>query len=162
MKSQFELGDKLSVTKTDNGDVDYVTYIDGNLLGPVTAVGGNWKSMWNAGGAKITRDGISVSANDIQNYDVVYYLPDMDMVMAYSNKVSGIFEKATPNRDIPTAITVSGKEYTLEGSTAFNKVYSGGSFEYGDTADAFARQERRGCRCGKPVICRNGKRRVSC
>ena len=128
MKTQFELGDKLSVTKTDNGDVDYVTYIDGNLLG-----GGNWKSMWNAGGAKITRDGISVSANDIQNYDVVYYLPDMDMVMAYSNKVSGIFEKATPNRDIPTSITVSGKEYTLEGSTAFNKLYSGGSFEYGDT-----------------------------
>ena len=110
-----------------------MTYIDVNLLGPVTAVGGNWKSMWNAGGAKITRDGISVSANDIQNYDVVYYLPDMDMVMAYSNKVSGIFEKATPNRDIPTSITVSGKEYTLEGSTAFNKVYSGGSFEYGDT-----------------------------
>ena len=133
MKSQFELGDKLSVTKTDNGDVDYMTYIEGNLLGPVTAVGGNWKSMWNADGAKITRDGISVSANDIQNYDVVYYLPDMDMVMAYSNKVSGIFEKATPNRDIPTSITVSGKEYTLEGSTAFNKVYSGGSFEYGDT-----------------------------
>lgn len=133
MKSQFELGDKLSITKTENGDIDYVTYIEGNLLGPVTSVGGNWKSMWNVDDAKITRDGISVSASDIQNYDVVYYLPDMNMVMAYSNKVSGIFEKATPNRDIPTSITVSGKEYTLEGSTAFNKVYSGGNFEYGDT-----------------------------
>lgn len=133
MKAQLELGDKISITKTDNGDIDYVTYIEGNLLGPVTAVGGSWKSMWNIDGAKITRDGISVSANDIQNYDVVYYIPDMNMVMAYSNKVSGIFEKASPNRDIPTSITVSGKEYTLEGSTAFNKVYSGGSFEYGDT-----------------------------
>ena len=62
------------------------------------------------------------------------------MVMAYSNKVSGIFEKATPNRDIPTSITVSGKEYTLEGSTAFNKVYSCGSFEYGDTVTLLQRR----------------------
>lgn len=133
MKSQFELGDKISITKTENGDVDYLTYIEGNLLGPVTAAGGNWKSMWNVDNAKITRDGVSVSAKEIQNYDVVYYLPDMNMVMAYSGKISGIFEKASPNRDIPTSIIVSGKEYKLESSAAFNKVYSGGSFEYGDT-----------------------------
>lgn len=133
LKSTLDLGDKISVTKNENGDVDYITYIEGSLEGPQTAMGGNWISLWDAENASITRDGVTVSASAIQNYDVLYYLPDMNMVMAYSDKVSGIYEKATPNRDNPTTVTVSGKEYTIEGSAAFNKLYSGGEFEYGDT-----------------------------
>ena len=133
-KSQLELGDRISITRTENGDIDYITYIDGNLLGPMTAIGGNWQSSWNiSSGAEITRNGFSVSAADIQDYDIVYYLPDLNMVMAYSDKVTGIYEKANPNRDVPTSITLSGKDYEIEGSAAFNKLYSGGSFEYGDT-----------------------------
>lgn len=133
-KSQLELGDRISITRTENGDIDYITYIDGNLLGPLTSIGGNWQSSWSIGSdAEITRDGFSVSAADIRDYDIVYYLPDLNMVMAYSDKVTGIYEKANPNRDVPTSITLSGKNYELEGSAAFNKLYSGGSFEYGDT-----------------------------
>lgn len=133
-KSQLELGDRISITRTENGDIDYITYIDGNLLGPLTSIGGNWQSSWSIGSdAEITRDGFSVSAADIRDYDIVYYLPDLNMVMAYSDKVTGIYEKANPNRDVPTSITLSGKDYELEGSAAFNKLYSGGSFEYGDT-----------------------------
>lgn len=133
-KSQFELGDRINITRTENGDIDYITYIDGSLLGPLTAIGGNWQSNWNiSSGAEITRDGFSVNASDIQDYDIVYYLPDLNMVMAYSDKVTGIYEKANPNRDVPTSVTLSGKDYELEGSAAFNKLYSGGSLEYGDT-----------------------------
>lgn len=134
LKSELELGDKLKVSLSDNGEVDYVTFIEGNVAGPVTASGSNWQSMWSIGtDTKITRDGTSVKSSDIQNNDIVYYLKDLNMVLAYNNKVSGVYEKATPNRDVPTSITVSGKEYELEGSNAFNKVYSGGTFEYGDT-----------------------------
>lgn len=133
LKSSLDLGDKISVTKNENGDVDYITYIEGSLEGPQTAMGGNWISLWDAENASITRDGVNVTSSAIQNYDVLYYLPDMNMVMAYSDKVSGIYEKATPNRDNPATVTVSGKEYIIEGSAAFNKLYSGGEFEYGDT-----------------------------
>lgn len=134
LKNQLELGDRIRVRKSDSGDVDYVTYVKGDLLGPITATGGNWKTAWSVSDdATITRNGVSVSAGDIQSYDIVYYLKELNMVLAYSNKVTGIYEKATPNRDVPTSVTISGKDYELEGSAAFNKLYSGGTFEYGDT-----------------------------
>ncbi len=134
LKSQLELGDRLKVGMSNSGDVDYVTYGKGNVSGPVTSVGGNWQNTLNiADGASYTRNGVSVSKDEIMNYDVVYYLNDLNMVLSYNNKVTGVYEKATPNRDIPTSVTVSGKEYEIEGSAAFNKLYSGGIFEYGDT-----------------------------
>lgn len=134
LKSQLELGDRLKVSMSESGDIDYVTYGKGSVSGPVTAIGGNWKNTLNVpDNASYTRNGVSVSRGGIINYDVVYYLNDLNMVLAYNNKVTGVYEKATPNRDIPTSVTVSGKEYEIEGSAAFNKLYSGGNFEYGDT-----------------------------
>jgi hypothetical protein len=55
------------------------------------------------------------------------------MVMAYSKKVTGIYEKATPNRDMPSSVTVSGVSYDLEGINAFNALSSVGNLSYGDT-----------------------------
>ena len=55
------------------------------------------------------------------------------MVLAYSNKVTGVYEKATPNKDEPTSVTVSGVEYKIESVTAFDKLSSSGSFQFGDT-----------------------------
>lgn len=134
LKSELELGDKLKISFSDIGEVDYVTFIEGNVDGPLTVASDNWQSAWNvSNNTKITRDGLNVSASAIQNNDIVYYLKDLDMVLAYTSKVTGIYEKATPNRDVPTSVTVSGKEYELEGASAFNKLYSGGMFEYGDT-----------------------------
>ncbi len=134
LKAQLQLGDRLIVRKGKTGSVDYVTYGKGNINGPVTALNGSYKATWNIGDdVSVTRNGISCTMADIRNYDVVYYLKDLNMVLAYSNKVTGIYEKATPNRDVPISVTVSGKEYEIEGSAAFNKLYSGGNFEYGDT-----------------------------
>lgn len=134
LKAQLEMGDRIKVRLSDSGDVDYVTYGKGNVAGPVTAMAGNWKAALGVSdNATITRNGASAAEADIINYDIVYYLKDLNAVMAYNTKITGIYEKATPNRDIPTSVTVSGKEYELEGSAAFNKLYSGGTFEYGDT-----------------------------
>lgn len=134
IKQSVELGDKIRVKRLEAGDIDYITYTEGNLLGPVTAMGSNWQSLWQTpADVSITRDGASVSASAIKSYDILYYLPDMNMVMAYSNKVTGIYETAEPNRDAPTSIIVSGKSYKIECSNAFNKIHSGGEFEYGDT-----------------------------
>ncbi len=134
LKSQLELGDRIRVSMTNSGDVDYVTYGKGNVNGPVTSVGGSYKTTWNlSSDVKYTRNGVSVTEAAIQNCDVVYYLPDLNTVLAYDSKVTGIYENATPSRDVPTSVTISGREYEIEGSAAFNKLYSGGSFEYGDT-----------------------------
>lgn len=134
LKSQLELGDRIRVSTTSGGDVDYVTYGKGNIKGPVTSIGGSYKTSWNLpSDVKYTRNGVTVSEDAIENYDVVYYLPDLSTILAYDNKVTGIYENAAPSRDVPTSVTISGKVYEIEGSAAFNKLYSGGSFEFGDT-----------------------------
>ncbi len=144
LKSQLELGDRLVLRKSDTGEIDYITYAKGDVAGPVTAISGTWRTTLNVpSDVTITRNGTAVTEADIQNYDVVYYLKDLNMVMAYSTRVNGIYEKATPNRDMPTAITVSGKEYEIEGSAAFNKLYSGGSFVYGDTVTLLLGKDNR-------------------
>ncbi len=134
IKSQLELGDRLIVSMAETGGIDYVTYGKGNVLGPVTAQNGSWKTTWGLDDSvSITRGGSSATAADIQNNDILYYIKDLNTVLAYTNKVTGVYEKATPSRDVPTSVTISGTEYELEGSAAFNKLYSGGTFEYGDT-----------------------------
>lgn len=134
IKQSIELGDKIRVKRLEAGDIDYVTYTEGNLLGPVTAMGSNWQDLWQTSSdVSVTRDGATVSVSEIKSYDILYYLPDMNMVMAYTNKITGIYETAEPNRDAPTSIVVSGQTYKIEGSNAFNKIHSGGEFEYGDT-----------------------------
>ncbi|MBQ7109142.1 MAG: S-layer homology domain-containing protein [Clostridia bacterium] len=134
LKGQLELGDKLTVNKTDSGSTDYVTYSKGNVTGPVTALGGTWTKTLSLGDdTRYIRDGVPAGKENIQNYDILYYLKDLNIVMAYNSKITGIYEKAIPNKNMPASVTVSGKDYEIEGSTAYNKLYSGGSFEYGDT-----------------------------
>ncbi len=134
VKNTLKLGDRVNVKRLNAGDIDYIICSEGNLSGPVTAYNGNWQGLWNVSGdVKVTRNGASVTTAEIKNNDILYYISDMNMIMAYNNKVTGIFEAASPNRDAPVSITVSGKTYELESGNAFNKIVSGGSFGYGDT-----------------------------
>ena len=79
------------------------------------------------------RNGHSASLNDLQAYDIAYFLPDLNMILAYSDKVTGIYQNAFPNKDMPQTITLSGKEYTIESGSAFSALASGGAFAYGDS-----------------------------
>ena len=63
----------------------------------------------------------------------MYCSPALKTVWAYSKKVTGIYESASPNKDLPTSVVVSGVTYKLEGVDAYNKLSSSGSFNYGDT-----------------------------
>lgn len=129
----LEMGDKLKVKKTGN-DIDYVTWQKGSLEGPVTVMASGWGGGWGVSDSTtVMRDGLSSSYADLQTYDVAYYLKDLNLVLAYSDKVTGVYEQAAPNKDMPTKITISGKEYELEGGAAFSKLSSGGEFSFGDT-----------------------------
>lgn len=133
LKPALSMGDILRV-KVEGGTIDYITWQKGHIQGPLTVRSSSWGDNWNVtSSTSVMRNGVTVSASGLNTYDIAYYLSDLDMVLAYSNKVTGIYEKATPNTDAPSSITVSGKEYFIEGSAAFQKLSSGGSFLLGDT-----------------------------
>lgn len=132
IKSSLEMGDILYVKRDDSGNIDYISYEQGNITGPVTLAGKSGLAQFG-GATKIMRNGKEVTENDIAANDIAYYIPDIGIVLVYSNKITGIYEKATPNKDTPVSVTVSGKEYNIESAAAFNKLSSGGSANYGDT-----------------------------
>lgn len=133
LKSSLSMGDILRV-KTINGDIDYITWQKGRVKGPLTIRTSDWGSSWGiTEDTTIMRNGIATTTSGLQSYDIAYYLEDLNMVLSYSDKVTGVYEKANPNTDAPLSVTVSGKEYTIEGSGAFQKLSSGGSFLLGDT-----------------------------
>lgn len=132
IKSSLEMGDVIYVKRDESGNIDYISYEQGNITGPVTLAGKS--SLAQFGGAvKIMRNGKEVTENDITANDIAYYISDIGIVLVYSNKITGVYEKAAPNKDTPVSVTVSGKEYNIESAAAFNKLSSGGSANYGDT-----------------------------
>ena len=127
------MGDILYV-KMDGSNVDYVSYEKGNMEGPVKVTNSNWIVNFDTNGSTtVMRSGNKVDASEIQLNDIIYYCKDLNMVLAYTDKVTGVYEKASPTKDSPTSVTISGKEYSVESVDAFNALSSSGTFKYGDT-----------------------------
>ncbi|MBQ6529744.1 MAG: S-layer homology domain-containing protein, partial [Clostridia bacterium] len=125
VKNELEMGDTLYVKRTQNGSVDYVTYDTNNLEGPVTVAGDGWMARVGAKQtSKVFRSGVESSASAVSVNDIVYYSEPLDVVFAYTDKVTGVYEKAAPTKDSPTTVTVSGKEYKIESVEAFNALSS--------------------------------------
>lgn len=133
--NKIEMGDVLKVNHRQNGNVDYVVYSKGNMVGPVTIQGTSWHASLGADPetTAVMRDGVKVASSGLKTNDIAYYSKDLDMILAYSKKVTGVYESASPNNDAPVSVTVSGKTYDLEGINAFTKLSSSGNFRYGDT-----------------------------
>lgn len=133
VKSEMEMGDILYV-KMNGSTVDYVSYEKGTMEGPIKVTSSSWMSQFPTDAStQIMRDGNRVTSSDILTNDIVYYSSDLNMILAYSDKVTGIYESASPSRDAPTSITLSGREYQIESVEAFNDLSSSGSFKIGDT-----------------------------
>ena len=134
VKSQMEMGDVLRVKYDNAGKVDYLIYEDGAMEGPIKVADlGIVSNYIKDQSTQIMRDGNKVTAASVAVNDVIYYSEELNMVLAYSTKVSGIYESASPSRDQPTQVTISGKTYTVEGAQAFNDLSSSGPLKYGDT-----------------------------
>lgn len=103
------------------------------IVGPKTVLSPDWYTEFGADASIIVvRDGKRASLSDVQVNDIAYYMEEFGTALIYTDKVSGIYESATPNKDAPTSVTVSGTTYKLEGVTAFSKLSSGGFLHYGD------------------------------
>ena len=134
LRSQMEMGDVLRISYGADGEVDYLTYSEGTLQGPIKAQSDNWLSSFDIdSNTKIVRDGKQVDKSGIQTNDILYYSEPLNMIMAYTQKVTGVYEDAIPSKDLPKQVVVSGVTYEVEGVDAFNDLSSSGSVSIGDT-----------------------------
>ena len=129
----LNLGDTLTIYKTSGGVLDY-GFVETNVLSnPITVKNSGWLSEIGLENPTVVRDGVKTDAPEIQTNDILYYSKNINMVWAYSKKVTGIYEDATPNKDNLISIKLSGNSFLVEGIEAFNKLSSNGSINYGDT-----------------------------
>lgn len=134
VKNTIQTGDTIYLMSDIAGNVEYITVSTGSMKGPYTVKQSDVTRLLSQGsGLSLMRNGVKCTAADVTVNDIVYYLPETNTVFAYSKKVTGVYEKATPNRDMPNSVTVSGKEYSIETVTAFDKLSSNGNFKLGDT-----------------------------
>lgn len=135
IRAELAMGDILYVKRNKDGEIDSVSYEKGQVDGPVTVQSDTWYEQFGADmdNVVVMRNGNRSSLEDVQKLDIAYYCKALNMLLTYSNKITGVYEKALPNRDMPTSVVVSGTTYPLEGMQAFRALSSSGGFELGDT-----------------------------
>lgn len=116
---------------------DYV-YIDENKLeGPFTVTGDSsqiYSYFDLESSPEVTIDGEEALISDIERYDVVYYNSATNRLYVYTDKVTGVYEKASPSKDNLTSVTLSGVVYDNIGPAAKAKL--------DDTQGAFKLNDR--------------------
>lgn len=134
VKSEIVMGDLITVQRDSRHNIEYIIVRSGSVVGPVTVRNDAWyQELSVSDDIVVMRNGEKCTTEDIKLYDVVYYSPDLNMVLAYSKKVTGIYESAYPNKDQLTSVTISGVSYQVDSVEAFNALSSGGQYSYGDT-----------------------------
>lgn len=129
----LSVGDSLTVYKDAAGTPDYATVSTDDLVGPITVKNTNWLAATGLSNPEVMKNGSRVTASDITTNDIIYYSTALNRVFAYRKQVTGVYEKALPNRDQPTSVVVSGTTYAIEGADALDKLASGGSVNIGSS-----------------------------
>ena len=116
-----------------SGQLDRVGLINSAMEGPVVASGG-WETQlpFSTASAKVYRNGSSSDLGSIQDQDVVYWSESMRTIWAYSDKVTGTLEALSPSASAPTSVTVAGKTYQIETTSAAYELSDLGSYSVGD------------------------------
>ncbi len=127
VKDTIAMGDTLVLYYDEYGRPEYLFVNTNSLSGPYICMGDNWyQSVAGASSlTKLIKEGKEVDALSL--YDVIYYSPYLDTAFVYDDKVTGIFEDASPSKTSPDTITVSGVSYTLSGSDVIDP-----NINYGD------------------------------
>lgn len=130
--NSLELGDVLTYYYNEDNLLDYGIVTTGKLEGPfIIHSVPEMQSQYST--ATVYRNSISAVLDNLCENDVYYYSEALDTIFAYAKKVTGIYEKATPHRDQPQSVTVSGTTYAIESLNAAHELSSRGSLVYGDT-----------------------------
>ena len=124
----------LGYSLTQAGEIDLVSLVGTSLEGPLVAQG-DWRGSLPLAltSAAVYRDGASVGAEAIQEYDVLYYNTAMATVWAYSDKVTGTIQALEPSSANPTSVTVAGRTCAIETASAAYALSDLGQYRPGDT-----------------------------
>ena len=125
VKADMEVGMTMAIYYSANGSYDYGVIKDFEIQGPVTVTrsmtGGEdhiGSMPINNSNLRVIRDGYEVKLSDLKAFDVVYYNSVSNIIYAYNDKVTGVYEKAIPSKASVSSIQLSGKTYSLETQAA--------------------------------------------
>ena len=135
VKNALTMGDTIYIKKDINNEIDYINIYKGNLDGPYIFKGYTslTQTISNVDNYTVLRDGNTIDVTELETNDVYYYSTELEILMAYSTKITGVYNSATPNQETPISVDISGKIYEIEGGEAFQSLSSTGQFKYGDT-----------------------------
>ncbi len=124
----------LGYSLTSAGEVDLTALVNGAMEGPVVATG-DWTAKVDVDldTATILKDGKTISASQISDYDVVYWSDNMRTLWVYSDRVTGTIQMISPSTTSPTAVMVAAQTYTLGSSAAIYALSQQGSYSVGDS-----------------------------
>lgn len=140
VKSAIQMGDIISVYRTENEEIDYISINKGNLSGPFVY---NSNDNLKFDDYLILRNGTSIDVEDLEVNDVYYFSKDLGIVMVYNTKITGVYNSAIPNQEVPVSVEISGKQYEIESADAFKVLSSTGKFKYGDTITALLGKDKK-------------------
>lgn len=134
IKNSLTIGDVLYVNK-NNSDINYINITKGTTEGPyIYSSEQDLKNkIENIEDYLIIKNGNIIKIDELEQYDIYYYIKDLKMLMVYNTKITGIYNSASPNQEVPISINISGKDYEIESSDAFKSLSSTGIYKYGDT-----------------------------
>ena len=116
------------------GDLDYQQIVNASTKGPYIVNGKSYENQidFDISGASIYRNDKAATVSDISEWDIYYYSKPLKTVWVYSNKVSGKYESAVPDKSAPQSVVVSGKSYAIETSGVAHQLSSAGKYAIGD------------------------------
>lgn len=114
---------------TTNGNITLGDIMENNVEGPITYTLSNLPSS----DAKVYINGALSTIENLNKYDVLYYSDKSNTIWAYREKVTGMVEAISPNKEAPTSVKISGQTYSLSSYEA-KKAFSLNGIEVGNMA----------------------------
>lgn len=114
-----------------SGEITLGDVMSKNVGGPVTyTTNSTISSLTGLDNPTVYIDGKLSDKDSLAYYDVIYYSKNSNVIWAYTDKVTGMLENISPNKEAPTQISVSGKSYKLSTYSA-KKAFSIDGIEVG-------------------------------
>jgi len=114
---------------TTNGNITLSDIMNNNVEGPITYTLNNLPSI----DAKVYINGVASTIESLNKYDVMYYSDKSNTIWAYREKITGMVESISPNKETPTSVKISGQNYNLSTMEA-QKAFSINGIEVGNMA----------------------------
>ncbi len=126
------LGDSVSIFTNNKGDVDYAVIGSKALKGPYTVLQ-DLSYYGISDSASCYIDGEKSDLSKVNAFDVIYYSEEVNTVWAYTKKVTGVYMGASPSKDNPQTVNISGIDYGFETADAYKLFATGGTYNIGDS-----------------------------